>query len=256
MKLYILTVVKDINENVYDTGKSLFNIGDLAEVTWYVQSPDKKLSVSDLGYIPSRTKVNIEEDTGIYDAMNKALTHLLSDIEIVKKQDGWVLFLNAGDTLRRGINKYKELLNITLQATDIGVLYTNMHFQKGNKFILRTKPNETKLSMKYFWRKSLFHQGALFRMNLFFLGYRYLTNYKIQGDGDLFLRLYRDGVLFKYLNISMVNFQSNGESQKPENRLVLVSERKTIQNKYFSKRENILYSFLYFVKHLSKRIYG
>lgn len=125
-----------------------------------------------------------EHDTGIYDAMNKALEHVSGE---------WVSFLGADDELMEGFSAMARELK-----DPYGIYYGNVVY-KGKKCSGRLAPyQQAKLG--------IFHQAIIYPSEVF-KKYLYNTKYKVFADyalnmtcfGDAkFKFIYKDFIVAKY----------------------------------------------------------
>jgi glycosyltransferase involved in cell wall biosynthesis len=134
-----------------------------------------------------------EPDKGIYDAMNKAIAVATGE---------WVNFLNAGDsyTTQSIITFLQNHFN-----SEVAMLYGGVNIV-GNNSSQYISP----LDLSYFTKKMpCCHQSVFFKLELL-KEYKFNTNYKINADLDLILRIYKNNYQYKYFDTPFVNFLSDG----------------------------------------------
>ena len=169
-----------------------------------------------------------EPDKGIYNAMNKGITHANGE---------YLLFLNSGDCFH---NKF-VLEHIDSEGLDKDIVAgvsvsedTGMPMKKMDPDILRQ-----------LFFDSLNHQATFINKTLF-KDYQYNENNKIASDWEFFIRaILLDGCTFRYSNIIVSDFDTNGISNQSEFDVVQKEERKKILSQYFSPylRKDILRFF-------------
>lgn len=110
-----------------------------------------------------------EEDSGIYDAMNKGTQVATGE---------YLLFLNSGDTLYHD----KIIQEVYPQLNIYDIVYGGVEYE-GEKII---RIAEAKLDFLYFsTRRSIFHQGAFISRKLL-IELPYDTSYRLMGDVNFF----------------------------------------------------------------------
>ena len=143
-----------------------------------------KANETKLGYWESA------KDDGIYDAMNKAVTHLTGN---------WVYFMGADDEL------LPEFSDMAEQLTDLNAIYyANVLVGEERKL--------GELSRYQFAKYGPYHQAMIYPASVFKI-YRYDTRYKISADFDLTLRLAGDKKYhFVYKDFAIAKFNDAGTS--------------------------------------------
>jgi len=131
-----------------------------------------------------------EEDSGIYDAMNKAVRHLTGD---------WVYFLGADDELR------PEFSDMAYELNDPHVIYYGNVLSDGIK-------RSGELSPYYMAKGGIYHQAIIYPKAVFDK-YRFNTQYKIVADNVLNMQCYGDKTFsFQYKDHLIANFNHLGIS--------------------------------------------
>lgn len=142
-------------------------------------------------YLPGISYYKSEPDKGIYDAMNKA-------IKVAKGE--WINFLNCGDSFTSE-NVIAEVFG-TNTFENIGVIYGNVNKKYDNVWRL-VKPKSIK-NMEH--HLPFCHQASFCRREwmkeMFDLKYRFVA------DDAFFFNLYRKGVQFHYVDITIANYES------------------------------------------------
>lgn len=174
-----------------------------------------------LGHQKEFSHLIIENDNGIYDAMNRGLMLASGD---------YVQFLNSGDYLSNN-NILHELSSITSTNSDVDFFYSDVINNDTNS--IHGYPQ--RLTFNYFFSQTINHQSTLFKRCLFQKYGFYSEQYKIVSDWEFYLK-----ILFihrcKYLWISnpiVVFDYSNGVSTSQSNSKLLHSERAAVLNELF-----------------------
>ena len=133
-----------------------------------------------------------EPDSGIYDAMNKALKYLTSD---------WVYFLGADDQLLPEFSMFIESLKEPL-----GIYYANV-LAGGEKRL-------GYLSRYQIAKFGIYHQAMIFPVSLF-KNLKYEVKYRISADYAFILTVAgMKGIKFIYKNFIIADYSQSGISGK------------------------------------------
>ena len=171
----------------------------------------------------------IENDDGIYDAMNKGINFTNSD---------WTIFLNSGDIFYDNTT----LLKFNLISADnydivygktvienLNILYSDSPKKIENNFILMP----------------FCHQSCFVRTNL--LKKKFDLRYKVSSDFDFFLSCYRNKKKFFYMDNFVSKVKSGGLSDK--NRQLVFNENiKILKKNNLNFQANLIY--LYKIKNV------
>lgn len=169
-----------------------------------------------------------EPDDGIYDALNKALTHVSGSI---------IIILHADDILFDK-NVVTDIVNFFQRNTPIDFCYANVIHKKSHQTdrIHRAfKAGEfTKKKLNHGWMPP--HPGVILRSGTLKKIEPYNTEYEISGDYDYILRLFRNNKLKSaYININTHVMLSGGKSQASlANRFKKIREDLQIARTYFA----------------------
>ena len=159
------------------------------------------------------SKIIIEEDDGIYDAMNKG-AHLA--------KGEWIMFLNSGDIF----NNNQVLANIfknPLMNKDI--IYGNtLVKQKKIKYLVPSSIFSEATNIMPFCHQSAIVKTDIVKKNKFSLKYKYSS------DFDFFLTCFLRKKIFFDSNLTIATVLSQGSSDK--NRQKVYSENIKILTKY------------------------
>ena len=168
-----------------------------------------------------------ERDTGVYDAMNKALKEITGD---------WVYFLGADDEL------YDDFSKLAYELDDKSAIYYANVLSRGVKC-------SGKLSPYQMAKHGIFHQAIIYPASVF-TKYTFDTRYKIVGDNALNMKCWKDKTIkFIYKDYIIAHFNHTGvsgrekdiEFEKDKSRLILESYGVVVWFRYFIrtlKRKN------------------
>ena len=175
-----------------------------------------------------------EKDTGIYNAMNKA-------IDIAKGQ--WVIYLNSEDyfydseSIARIINSVND--NVAVLYGDVMVATSEINFLHKPRNLERVKSGT---------EMPFCHQSTFVRKEIL-ERYRFDEKYRIIADIDAFLRMYEDGLSFSYKPECVSVFSNDGISQTQ--RVKSIKEGKILlknHNCYGIDRKIVLNMYLIWYK--------
>ncbi len=180
-----------------------------------------------------RIRIFVEQDKGIYDAMNQAVAHAAGE---------FVLFLNCGDVFPA-----KDVLERTLQAikaeeqlgTDLGrlVLYGDTYSEK-NDVVIASAPEITGFTC---YRNIPCHQSCFYATGLC-VEKPYDLQYRIRADYDHFLWCYYQGrAVIKHMDFAVASYEGGGYSESKENRARDKQEHGQITATYMSRSELFRY---------------
>lgn len=155
-----------------------------------------------------------EPDNGIYNAMNKG---------ILRARGEYLQFLNSGDRLTGS-----GILFPFLESSDnIDIIYGNVNIvSQDSKPTLHLMPKESELTLAYFLQKTITHQAAFIRKDLF-RDSLYDESFRIYSDWKFFIqKIILCGCSLRYINRPVVNYDSNGISNRKEDFGLLHAEEK------------------------------
>lgn len=138
-----------------------------------------------------------EKDSGIYNAMNKGVSHASGT---------YVLFLNSGDWLA----DEKVLADFNNACFDKAIIYGNVYLMKGDHCVYARKIGE--LSFGYMLYSSISHSSSFIPRDLL-LRCPYNENYKIVSDWEFWLKMILQGEKFTYFERFVSCFDLAGVSQ-------------------------------------------
>ncbi len=167
-----------------------------------------------------------ERDTGIYNAMNKGIKVATGD---------YLMFINSGDRLYDG-NVIERLLNGIKPEMNYELIYGDlkMSYPDGTTFISKSPEEATIETMM---TGTLFHPATLIKKKLFNQFGLYDERFKIVSDWAFFFKViafYNVKQVYKPLVVA--EFFMDGISSKPENRILIDSEKEIVINEMFSQK--------------------
>ena len=199
MKLSIITINKNNSSGLEKTIKSVTeqNYNDFEFIVIDGASSDRSVEIIKK-YTDKITFWVSEPDSGIYNAMNKA---------IKKAQGDYCLFLNSGDWLIKN-NTLAELFLEIANIEDAGVYYSGCWTSK-NKYIEAPK----NLDINYLIVHNLNHQNTLIRRSLFIEHGYYNEKLSIASDYEFWLKeFWTHKTIFRYINTNISIYDSLGIS--------------------------------------------
>lgn len=180
-----------------------------------------------------------EQDTGIYDAMNKGVTLATGD---------WVNFMNADDFLFNHNVISNIVLEIKNQEHFFPVFYGKLYLINSKKEIVCTLGKHWRVAkneLKY--RLSIAHQSAFTNRHAILKAGGFNTNYKISSDYELTLRLLCKSDAFFVENLVIAGMRIGGISSNPKNSLMIIKEYRSAQ-----KANGYKYPHIYWILALSR----
>ena len=177
--IHIITINKNNLKGLKETADSIIS-QSFQEFKWLIidgNSTDGSIDfIRNLDFKGLSTI--IEDDNGIYDAMNKGIDYV-DELEMI-------LFLNSGDKLFN-IN---VLSNINKSLFDNDIIYGDLVVKEEiNSNVFHNKINQpSELNILWYFYKTLNHQSYLLRAK-YLKKYRFDLNFKIVADWVQFMRI-------------------------------------------------------------------
>lgn len=162
-----------------------------------------------------------EPDKGIFNAMNKGTA---------KARGDYLLFLNSGDELNKGI-----LQQIFSSAHTADIIYGNidLHDDKSRSYT-KSFPDVASLKPWFFLHSSLPHQGSFISRRLLTAQQGYDEALKISGDTKFFFQaIVLDNASLEYIPVSVSKMDATGISNSPDSLGRRLKERETFLKPYF-----------------------
>lgn len=169
----------------------------------------------------NRIKLIQKKDTGIYDAMNQALSYASGD---------FILFLNCGDVLYDG-NVLTRVSEFAGKNSDSKLIYGNTYSEK-MQTIIYSSPEITPFTC---YRNIPCHQSCFYKRTLF-TERQYDLQYQIRADYEHFLWCFFMAEANPvYDNIVISSYEGGGYSESKENEMRDKQEHKAIVTKYMGR---------------------
>lgn len=238
MKISIITVCKNAENAIGRTMLSVVTQSCFNENIEYViidgASTDNMLEIIKQYTDKYPIKWISEPDSGIYNAMNKALKMASGEI---------IYFLNAGDKLFD--EKTISLVLSEFENSNPDFLYTDILLYKNNE-LQKASIKKFDHADKYFlFRDCICHQASFFKKSVFDKLGRFNEDFKLAADYEMLLKIMADKTLKKeYLPITTAYYDVAGVSSTEED--VVKEERAIIQKRFYSSFETFMYrSWIY-----------
>ncbi len=184
-------------------------------------------------YHSSIDKICIESDTGIYNAMNKA-------IDMAKGK--WIIFINAGDKFYADDVVDKVFSEVI--GPDIDFIYGDYVWQGNtNPTYIKSRPLELMWQKISFSHQSLFTKVALMREK------KFDESFKIVSDYNFYFSSYMEGYKFMKMEFPISIFKAGGVSDRNFTKRTI--ERWKVVRKY---RNDIMFHSFY-VKQILKNYF-
>lgn len=182
-----------------------------------------------------------EKDTGRYNAMNKGIIH---------SKGKYLLFLNAGDTIYNK-NILSEIFEKNIFNEDI--IYGDIMMIKNENQKEQWSLADYKINKQFFIDRTIFHQAAFIKKELFNKYGLYNEKYQIVGDFDFFIKtIIKNNVNIKYLPLIISNYDANGISGQMSD--LFLSERTKVILKYYSGKQ-YFYNLLKHIYYKNKKYF-
>lgn len=168
-----------------------------------------------------RIRVISEEDRGVYDGMNQAITRATGE---------YLAFLNCGDIFvdEYVLEKVKDYILSEKERYDI--IYGDYTRADLGQCVLKQPSN---LNAFELIRKPLTHQSVFFNYRVFEKNGLYDLDYKLCADYDLTVKAFLSGDKFLHINKVICVYQGGGISER--NSALLHLETKKIRKQFQKK---------------------
>jgi len=234
MKISIITVCKNAEDTIENTILSVINqtSNNIEFIIIDGVSTDNTISIIE----KYRNKISYfisEQDTGIYNAMNKGIKAASGDI---------LYFLNANDyifdkeVISRVVQKFEKTNNDIVFGSLVTIDGENINIEK----------NVGNIDKIYFMNgDNVCHQCIFYKSKLFKDFGLYDEGLKIAADYDFNLKtLIQNKKKYLIHNEPVVKFTLGGFSTSEKYRKLLLEEREIVKNRYFSSSELKLNKFI------------
>jgi len=171
-----------------------------------------------------RNKIDVmvsEPDTGIYNAMNKALKFVTGDI---------VYFLNSDDHIC-DIDVIADVANTFNRSANAEIVYGNVMVMLNG---VNTELKFDCFNGKFLYKNTICHQALFIKKKIFDLIGGYDEKYQIHADVDWLMKAYfRHKVNLHYFDRTICHYSSDGFSSNPIYAEKYKYDRQEISGKYF-----------------------
>jgi len=233
MKITIVSVVLNAKSNIEETIHSILSqtYADIEYIIIDGESTDGTIDILKK-YEPKLTKLLIEKDNGIYDAMNKALEISTGD---------FLIFMNSGDTF---VTPY-IIEGVVKSIKNKSAIYY------GNAIFLNTEEKIALFFGGYFGKhrlcfKNICHQSVFYPKSVY-KTYKYDLAYRVFADYVYNISLKAKNVRFIYLKTVISFFELGGLSGNGDE-LLAKNKGKIILDKFG------LYYYVYYILKKNIRI--
>jgi glycosyltransferase involved in cell wall biosynthesis len=178
-------------------------------------SSDKTLEIAS-SYNDKRIKIFFENDSGIYDAMNKGIKLSSGD---------WIYFLGCDDELFNK-NVLYDIQKI-IKEFECDIIYGNVFNLKLNK------KYDGEFSFSKILKKNICHQSLFFKKSVFDKIGLFDLKYKIYSDWDHNIKWFSsNSISKKYIDIIIANYGGNGYSSSHIDSLFLKEKILPLRKKF------------------------
>lgn len=244
MKISIITTTYNSKDTIASTIESVMNQNYPDIDYWIIDggSTDGTLDIVNdyQQQYPYRINCISEPDKGMYDAMNKGISHCSGDVVGILNSDD---FFTSDDIISKIAEAFTE---------DIDAVYGDIHF------IRKENPHKcTRYYSSKIWRPGMLRFGFMpahptfyVRRSIYMAHGLYSLDYRIASDYDMMVRLfYANRIKAKYLPYDFVTMRQGGLStQGAKSRLILNKEDIKACRRYGMKTNYAFISCKYFKK--------
>lgn len=146
-----------------------------------------------------------ERDKGIYDAMNKGISHCSGDIIGILNSDD---FFTSNDVIERVVSNFTD---------DIEAVYGDVHFVKANRLDKCVRYYSGSIFRPWMVRFGFIapHPSFYIRKNIYEKYGLYATDYQISADFELVARMcYKYRICTRYVHLDFVTMRLGGVSTR------------------------------------------
>lgn len=224
MKISIITVTFNSGEKLRTTIDSVITqkYSDFEIIIKDGLSEDNSLEL-----LPhdSRIRVYRCKDTGIYDAMNQAVTHISGE---------YVLFLNCGDILhdQNVLNKVNDFIESELEKKEL--YYGDVFVSTRNGII----PAPDSLDDFSLITRTICHQCLFFSKKVFEKRKYDYQEFGLAADMGLYVAcLKADGMKAKHMPFIVSDYEGGGTSETAETKRQIIRAKRKIMRAFYEKNE-------------------
>lgn len=178
-------------------------------------------------YSDNRVRYITEPDNGVYDAMNKGVSHA---------NGNWLYFLGSDDELHDD-QVFSSVFSQPI-SEKVGALYGNVQVMNNTIWAHAGAIYDGKFNLRKLLKKNICHQAIFYRKTLFSQWGVYNIKYPICADWELNLRFFSK-TKFRYINKTIANFYGGLTRQKITD--PFFEEMPTLVEKYYGTSLDYLF---------------
>ena len=225
MKITIITPVFNGGKSIEKTIESVINQSLKSPLEYIIidgKSTDDTLRVVEK-YKDKIDLVISENDKGVYDAMNKGISHASGDL---------IGIINADDWYNPGALQAVE--DAFAQNPTADIVYSPVETYFNGEYLIRFVPgNLERLPFKF----TLNHPSCFIKKQVYDRLGTYDLTYSIAADYDFILRAYGAGFSFHYVEPSLASYSLNGLSGKPLAKFKQIQQSRRVGQRYIDQHQ-------------------
>ena len=221
-KYSIITVCMNEATNIRKTAESIM-VQTCRDFEWLVQdggSTDGTVEILD-AYRGQMTHFESVPDSGVYDAMNRAVRRARGD---------WLLFLNGGDALVAPSVLEEVAPLLGGRNKDIWVGDCLCVWPDGRPPVRKSHPKS--INLHHFYRCTVSHQAAFIGARVFEIWGPYNLSFRWLADYDFFVRCALGGVAFRSGDVLVAKYDMTGISSTVKNAGKLQAEWRQVRRRF------------------------
>ena len=230
MKFSVIVVCLNAGQKLHDTLESIL-AQDYKDYEIVVKDGGSKDGSIEKMVQNEAMQLFVENDKGIYDAMNQAVAHAKGE---------YLIFMNCGDRFHDGTVLSKAATAISSNSGKSGerlIVYGKLYNEKSRSYIT---PSPV-INGFTCYRNVPCHQSCIYDAQLC-KKRPYDQRYKIRADYEHFLWCYyKGGAKMVYLDEVIADYEGGGFSETKENKKRSKAEHRHITEKYMKKGELFKY---------------
>ncbi|MBK8945500.1 MAG: glycosyltransferase [Ignavibacteriae bacterium] len=239
-KISIMTVCKNSSRTIEKSIKSVVeqNYKNIEYIIVDGASDDNTLEIINK-YKNTIAKIISEKDSGIYNAMNKALDFATGD---------FLFFLNADDNLYspKSIQNFVNNVSENIFKNN-DIFYGDVIIKENEKIVNHWKSSP--VSKFSIFRGSIPHPATFYKKGSFEKCGKFDESFKLAADYEWFMRaLIKYNLKFYYFGEIISEFYKGGVSTKKNYAKLIKTEKQQARKKYYSDIERLYYNFRWRLK--------